>query len=397
VFQAQHIITDEVVAIKVFLDSKSETIHAACAEFVCAMRSAGPSALQYHELAFLKGKPALVMELGEQCLDKWIRCHAFPGSNAPSRKSSAGNASRGRSRSRKSSSAASSCSSWGSEPTPEASPAPSQFTSRSASVDSTNRTSVPSVRSEWQLGAVASPTQLDIMNIMLGTLEGLMTMHAAGLAHLDLKPGNVIMTDSSTAKVADFGAACAIDLTRGVQVDSLVESMEHKLGVNMAHLSSSYAPGEASAQAVAKAAVDVVRTSVLPTMSCPGAVQDADTERSLSLQELTFGSVKRTTAGSCQGGALPCPAPRAEGGVRFVSAARCSAQGGAEQPPPKVARRPPAASVSGAYSRQPAYSLREVPMVRQCWLFLDLNRLSSLQRRAAVCIAQAVLSHGSNA
>ena len=78
VFQAKHIITDDLVAIKVFTDSRSETIHAACAEFVCAMRSASPSALQYFELAFLKGKPALVMELGQQALEDWIKVRAEP-------------------------------------------------------------------------------------------------------------------------------------------------------------------------------------------------------------------------------------------------------------------------------------------------------------------------------
>ena len=76
VFRATNIQTGANVAIKVFSDNKSETIHAACAEFVCAMRSAGASALAYHELAFLRGKPALVMELGERCLDSWIRVGA---------------------------------------------------------------------------------------------------------------------------------------------------------------------------------------------------------------------------------------------------------------------------------------------------------------------------------
>jgi serine/threonine protein kinase len=77
VFQATHVTSGEIVAIKVFTDSKPETIHAACTEFVCAMRSAGPSALRYQELAFLKGRPALIMELGVQCLDAWIKvCNA---------------------------------------------------------------------------------------------------------------------------------------------------------------------------------------------------------------------------------------------------------------------------------------------------------------------------------
>ena len=67
----------------------------------------------------------------------------------------------------------------------------------------------------WRTLTKAGPTQLDIMNIMLGVLEGLMIMHAAGLAHMDMKPGNVILTDAATAKLADFGAACAIDLRTG--------------------------------------------------------------------------------------------------------------------------------------------------------------------------------------
>ena len=73
VFRAMHVASDGEVAIKIFTDSRSDTIHAACTEFVCAMRSAGPSALDYKELAFYKGKPALVMELGVQSLDVFIR------------------------------------------------------------------------------------------------------------------------------------------------------------------------------------------------------------------------------------------------------------------------------------------------------------------------------------
>lgn len=135
----------------------------------------------------------------------------------------------------------------------------------------------------WRTLTKTGPTQLDIMNIMLGVLEGLMIMHAAGLAHLDLKPGNVILTDAATAKLADFGAACAIDLrtgklavglgpSRGMQVDSLVESMEQKLGVNIKMLGSAYAPGNGMADAVASAALGVVRASVLPVKSCPGEI-----------------------------------------------------------------------------------------------------------------------------
>lgn len=41
-------------------------------------------------------------------------------------------------------------------------------------------------------------------------------MHAAGLAHCDIKPSNIVLTHDGTAKVADFGAACDIDPCTGI-------------------------------------------------------------------------------------------------------------------------------------------------------------------------------------
>lgn len=75
VWAAEHRLTEEVAAIKVFLSTGSDAIHAAATEFVCAMRSSSPHALEYRTLAFIDGKPALVMEMAEVALDDWIQVH----------------------------------------------------------------------------------------------------------------------------------------------------------------------------------------------------------------------------------------------------------------------------------------------------------------------------------
>jgi hypothetical protein len=73
VFQAEHGLTGDVVAIKIFTSSDSSAMHAAATEYICAIRSAGPSTLEYRALAFMDGKPAIVMELCYQALDAWIK------------------------------------------------------------------------------------------------------------------------------------------------------------------------------------------------------------------------------------------------------------------------------------------------------------------------------------
>lgn len=75
VWAAEHRLTEEIAAIKVFLSTGSEAIHAAATEFVCAMRSSSPHALEYRTLAFIDGAPALVMEMAEVALSDWIQVH----------------------------------------------------------------------------------------------------------------------------------------------------------------------------------------------------------------------------------------------------------------------------------------------------------------------------------
>jgi len=50
----------------------------------------------------------------------------------------------------------------------------------------------------------------EALDIMTGVLSGLAAAHDAGFAHRDVKPENVLLTASGTAKVADFGLARSV-------------------------------------------------------------------------------------------------------------------------------------------------------------------------------------------
>ena len=52
--------------------------------------------------------------------------------------------------------------------------------------------------------------------VALGILSGLGHAHEAGILHRDIKPGNILLTESGNAKLADFGIAKSIDDTIGL-------------------------------------------------------------------------------------------------------------------------------------------------------------------------------------
>ena len=52
------------------------------------------------------------------------------------------------------------------------------------------------------------PTDRD--NIALGIAEAVSHLHSCGIAHLDIKPDNILMTESGCSKLADFGLALRV-------------------------------------------------------------------------------------------------------------------------------------------------------------------------------------------
>lgn len=58
-------------------------------------------------------------------------------------------------------------------------------------------------------------TEEEVRNILPQILEALKTVHDAGLWHLDLKPGNIMIDRYGTVKLIDFGASKQFDVTTG--------------------------------------------------------------------------------------------------------------------------------------------------------------------------------------
>ena len=93
---------------------------------------------------------------------------------------------------------------------------------------------VPTIFSEWMENGSLKDRILDgtlyqgteeevrerIMDIAIQALRGLRFSHEKGLIHQDMKPGNLLLSGSWDAKVADFGLAKAVS-TLGKEIDNL--------------------------------------------------------------------------------------------------------------------------------------------------------------------------------
>ena len=77
------------------------------------------------------------------------------------------------------------------------------------------------------LGEVIGGSPLNInalLSISLQVAHALATAHAAGIIHRDIKPGNIIVTQSGQVKVLDFGLAKLVEDKEGLHADKLTQT-----------------------------------------------------------------------------------------------------------------------------------------------------------------------------
>src|SRR5271155_1828797 len=77
----------------------------------------------------------------------------------------------------------------------------------------------PSLEEAIRRDGPMPPDQVRVLGA--GLAEGLAAIHACGLVHRDLKPGNVIMAEDGP-RIIDFGIVRAIDATTGITSTGVV-------------------------------------------------------------------------------------------------------------------------------------------------------------------------------
>ena len=73
-----------------------------------------------------------------------------------------------------------------------------------------------------ELDTVRTLDQGRVVDLGVQVCAGLEHAHAAGLVHRDIKPGNLLLGDADTVKIADFGIARAAETTRLTQMGSVL-------------------------------------------------------------------------------------------------------------------------------------------------------------------------------
>ncbi|HEY7466740.1 MAG TPA: protein kinase, partial [Dehalococcoidia bacterium] len=88
----------------------------------------------------------------------------------------------------------------------------------------------------------------EVVRIGVDTCEGLEFLHAKGLVHRDVKPGNTWLTNDGRAMIGDFGLAVAVDRSRLTQAGMMVGTVsymapEQAMGSEITPRSDLYALG----------------------------------------------------------------------------------------------------------------------------------------------------------
>ena len=170
----------------------------------------------------------------------------------------------------------------------------------------------------------------DALDIMDGVLAGLGAAHAAGIAHRDVKPENVLLTSGHSVKVADFGLARMMAGTSHTKTGLLIGT-------------AAYLAPEQVSRGTADARTDVYAAGIMLFEMLTGTQpHTADTPLAVAYKHVNevvpapsrFGTGDHALAGRAgHPGHQPGPGPAA-GGRRAVpprGPARCAA---ACRPPP---------------------------------------------------------------